>query len=111
MFTFRISQSRVRGLSAVAASVCVAGQASISASDERFPVRLDVDRVCRSGAVQHVLDPDDLVKLRLGDVHGLPLLKLVAVGAVGQVEPVVYATRAEKLNKKKLIILQEAAVR
>ena len=99
-FTFRIRQSCVGRLSAVAASVSVAGQAAISASDERLPVRLDVDRVGRPGSVQNVLDSDDLVQLRLRDVDRLPLLELVAVGAVGQVEPVVDAAWAENKIKR-----------
>ena len=94
LLTFWISQPGFWGLSAVTASVGIAGKAAVASADERFPVRLQVDLVGRPDPVEDVLDPDDLVELRLRHVDGLALLQLVAVGAVGQVEPVVDTTWA-----------------
>ena len=103
MFTFGISQSCVWGFTAVATPIGISGQTTVTSADERFPVGVDVDGVRRPLAIQHVLDPDDLVKFRLRDVDGLPLLQLVAVRAVGQVEAVGDPTWTERKLGKMLI--------
>ena len=46
--------------------------------------------------VQNILDADDLIHLGLGDVDGLPLLKVMDHGAVSQVESVGHAAGTEK---------------
>ena len=96
MLTLRICQAGVLGLAAVAAPVAVSRQAPLAVADEGLPVVLHLG-VAQTAAgsghpdvalVQDILDPDDLVHFRLGDVHRLPLLVVVDHGAVRQVEPV-----------------------
>jgi len=95
---FGISESGVDGLSAVAAEVGISRQAPFPVSDERFPVVFYFVVAQRSpvlGVGLDLLDPDDLVRFRLRDVHRLPLLKLVDQSAVRQMEPVRHPTRIE----------------
>ena len=53
--------------------------------------------------VQNILDADDLIHLGLGDVDGLPLLKVVDHGAVSQVEPVGHA--AGTIKERMFLVL------
>ena len=91
-------------MATVAAPVTVTGKTPFPIPNKRFPVVFNLCvRQCGVSLVQNILDADDLIHLGLGDVDGLPLLKVVDHGAVSQVEPVGHA--AGTIKERMFLVL------